>query len=190
MDFFSLFGTIFSNMSSNFRQSVDRLLDGTTVAINGLSPWDIKVHDERLYGRVLSEGSLGFGEAYMDGWWDCDQIDELITRIQKYDVVAKLKPGVKLVMDALWARILNLQSKGRAFKIGQAHYDLGNDLYQAMLDKRMVYTCGYWKDAQTLDEAQEAKLDLVCRKIGLKPGQKVLDIGCGWGSFAKFAAEK
>lgn len=184
-------------MSSNFRQSVDQLLEGTTVAINGQSPWDIQVKDERLYGRVLSEGSLGFGEAYMDGWWDCSQIDELITRIQRYDVVSKLKPSAKLIMDSILARLLNLQSKSRAFKIGEAHYDLGNDLYRAMLDKRMTYTCGYWNPSassgqgvQTLDEAQEAKLDLVCRKIGLKPGQKVLDIGCGWGSFAKFAAEK
>jgi cyclopropane-fatty-acyl-phospholipid synthase len=177
-------------MPSNFRQTVDQLLEGTTVAINGQSPWDIKVKDDRLFGRVLSEGSLGFGEAYMEGWWDCDQIDEMITRIQRHDVVSKLKPSANLIRDSILARLVNLQSKNRAFKIGEAHYDLGNDLYQAMLDKRLTYTCGYWKDAQTLDEAQEAKLDLVCRKIGLKQGQKVLDIGCGWGSFAKFAAEK
>jgi len=184
-------------MSTNFRQTVERLLEGSTVAIDGPSPWDIQVHDERLYGRVLSQGSLGFGEAYMDGWWDCGQIDELITRIQRYDVVSKLKPSVKLILDSALARLMNLQSKRRAFRIGQAHYDLGNDLYQAMLDKRLTYTCGYWnpstssgQGASNLDEAQEAKLDLVCRKIGLKPGQKILDIGCGWGSFAKFAAEK
>jgi cyclopropane-fatty-acyl-phospholipid synthase len=83
-----------------------------------------------------------------------------------------------------------MQSVRKAFEVGEKHYDIGNDLYSRMLDKRMVYTCGYWKEAQNLDQAQEAKLDLVCRKIGLKPGQKVLDIGCGWGSFAKFAAEK
>ncbi len=179
-----------SYMPSNFRQTIDQLLEGTTVAINGPSPWDIQVKDERLYGRVLSEGSLGFGEAYMEGWWDCEQIDELITRIQRHEFVSKLKPSAKLVRDSILARLINLQSKNRAFKIGEAHYDLGNDLYQAMLDKRLTYTCGYWKETQTLDEAQEAKLDLVCRKIGLKSGQKVLDIGCGWGSFAKFAAEK
>ncbi|MBU4141897.1 cyclopropane fatty acyl phospholipid synthase, partial [Patescibacteria group bacterium] len=80
--------------------------------------------------------------------------------------------------------------KSRAFLIGEKHYDLGNALYQNMLDERMIYSCGYWKNAKTLNEAQEAKLDLVCRKIGLKEGMKVLDIGCGWGGFAKYAAEK
>jgi len=94
------------------------------------------------------------------------------------------------IAEFLKAKMVNLQTPSRAFKVGEQHYDVGNDLYAAMLDKRLVYTCGYWKAAQTLDEAQEAKLDLVCRKLGLKAGQRVLDIGCGWGSFAKFAAEK
>ena len=74
--------------------------------------------------------------------------------------------------------------------MGIKHYDLGNDLYQAMLDKRMVYTCGYWKNASNLDDAQEAKLDLVCRKIGAHQGMRILELGCGWGSFARYAAEK
>ena len=90
----------------------------------------------------------------------------------------------------LQSKLFNLQSKARAFKVGEHHYDLGNDLYEAMLDKRLNYTCGYWKNANTLDEAQEAKLELVCQKIGLQPGMRVLEFGCGWGSFAKYAAEK
>ena len=86
--------------------------------------------------------------------------------------------------------LLNLQSKARSGASVEAHYDIGNDLYTRMLDPRMVYTCGYWKNAKTLAEAQEAKLDLVCRKVGLKPGMRVLDLGCGWGGFASWAAEK
>ncbi|MFA6160623.1 MAG: cyclopropane fatty acyl phospholipid synthase [Patescibacteria group bacterium] len=177
-------------MSNNLRQSVESILQDTDVQINGSRPWDIKVKDERFYARVLAHGTLGFGESYMDGWWECDRIDELVSRLLRSDVRSKLKPNFTLVKNAILARALNLQSGRRAFKIGEAHYDIGNDLYRAMLDRRMVYTCGYWINSSDLNQAQEAKLDLVCRKIGLKPGQKVLDIGCGWGSFAKFASEK
>jgi cyclopropane-fatty-acyl-phospholipid synthase len=90
----------------------------------------------------------------------------------------------------LKAKLFNLQKPGRAYQVGEEHYDIGNDLYTAMLDKRMLYTCGYWAAADNLDAAQEAKLDLVCRKINLEPGMTVLDLGCGYGSFAKYAAER
>lgn len=171
------------------KQIIEKLLKGTGIEINGSNPWDLQVHNDELYSRVLSCGSLGFGEAYMDGWWDCRQIDEMMARLLKDDIRKKIKANWPVVFDALLVRLTNRQNKKRAFEVGQVHYDVGNDLYKAMLDKRMVYTCGYWKQAQNLDEAQEAKLDLVCRKIGLKPGDRVLDIGSGWGSFAKFAAE-
>ena len=172
------------------RKACEGLLAKADIRINGDRPFDIQVHDERLYARVLAQGSLGFGEAYMDGWWDSVAFDETMARL----LLAKLDEAVHVSPALLWhfikARVLNLQSRQRAFEVGEQHYDLGNDLYEAMLDKRMVYTCGYWENAKTLDEAQEAKLDLVCRKIGLKKGERVLDIGCGWGSFAKFAAER
>jgi len=179
-------------MTASRAETVIReLLEGTGIEINGSNPWDLQVHDDRLYERVLREVELGFGEAYMDGWWDCEAIDELITRILLADLPSKLKGNWRLMLHALQARLFNLQSRRRAFQIGERHYDLGNDLYQAMLDKRMNYTCAYWKEGvTTLDEAQEAKLELVCQKIGLEPGMHVLDIGCGWGCFAKYAAEK
>ena len=82
-----------------------------------------------------------------------------------------------------------MQSKRRAFEVGEKHYDTGNDLFEAMLDKEMNYTCGYWHESDNLDDAQRAKLDLTCRKLHLKPGMKVLDIGCGWGAFARHAAK-
>jgi cyclopropane-fatty-acyl-phospholipid synthase len=175
---------------SPLQTRIQSLLQGTGITLNGPEPWDIQAHNDRLYARVLAEGSLGFGESYMDGWWDCQQLDEMMTRILRSNVRAQLKPSVALMKDAILAYVTNRQSKTRAFQIGERHYDNGNDLYEAMLDERMTYTCGYWNNAQTLDQAQEAKLDLVCKKIGLKSGQTVLDIGCGWGSFAKFAAEK
>lgn len=172
------------------RQSVERLLAHADIRINGDRPWDIQVHDDRVYNRVLSQGSLGLGEAYMDGWWDVAAIDQLFTRILRAKLGRKLITW-NLIWSIVRAWVSNQQSKSRAFLVGEEHYDLGNDLYEGMLDKRMVYTCAYWDlGAKDLDEAQEAKLDLICRKIGLKEGDRVLDIGCGWGSFAKFAAER
>ena len=166
------------------------LLELADVEINGKNPWDIQVHNPKVYSRVLQETSLGLGEAYMDGWWDCDAIDQLFYRILKAELDKKITGDWRLALQALWSRLFNMQTTSKALQVGKEVYDLGNDLYCAFLDKRLLYTCGYWKRATNLDDAQEAKLDLVCQKIGLKPGMKVLEFGCGWGSFAKFAAEK
>jgi len=171
-------------------RKVKELFARADIKINGTRPWDIQVHNPALYSRVLAASSLGLGEAYMDGWWDCKALDQFFFHITRVNLGAHVTPSVKLALEVLKAKVLNLQSKSRAFIVGEKHYDIGNDLYAAMLDKRLTYTCGYWKNAKTLDAAQEAKLDLVCRKLRLKPGQRVLDIGCGWGSFAKYAAEK
>ncbi len=172
------------------RTFVEELLKRADVAIGGSRSQDITVHDERFYNRVIRYGTLGLGEAYMDGWWDANAVDAFIHKV----LIAHLDTAIRINLASISAfakaYFLNLQSGKRAFRVGEHHYDLGNDLYEAMLGKRMVYTCGYWKDATTLDEAQEAKLDLVCKKIGLKKGDHILDIGCGWGSFAKYAAEK
>lgn len=169
---------------------IEKLLATADVIVGGTRPWDIQVRDERLFSRVLAHGSLGLGEAYMDGWWECAALDEFFSRVLAARLDRRVRGNVGLIARALWSRVANLQSPSRAFAVGRHHYDMGNDLYQTMLDSRMTYTCGYWKNATTLDEAQDAKLNLVCRKIGLKRGDRVLDIGCGWGSFAKFAAEK
>ena len=177
-------------MSSNF-EFFQSLLSKADIQLNGERPWDIQIKDEAVFDRVLADGSLGFGESYMDGLWECQQMDELFNRIlrAKIDQQITLKDKLKLGAKKLGS-FLNPQSLVRVKKDVPFHYDLGNDLFFAMLDKRMTYTCAYWEDANTLDEAQEAKLDLVCRKLDLKPGMRILDIGCGWGSFMKFAAEK
>ena len=168
----------------------EKILSLAGIKINGNNPWDIKVHNEKFYQRVLTQGSLGLGESYMDGWWDCEKLDEFFYRILHSEVQSKIKKNLVFLFEILLARIFNRQSKKRAFQIGEKHYDLGNELFRNMLDKRMIYSCAYWKDASVLDEAQEAKLNLICQKLGLQPGMKILDIGCGWGSFAKYAAEK
>ena len=172
------------------KKILERLLKETGIGINKNSPYDIQVHDERFYKRVLTQGSLGLGESYMDGWWDCKKLDQLFYRILYSGIENKVKKNLLFLFEVLLTRIFNMQSKRKAFQIGERHYNLGNELFKNMLDKRMVYSCAYWKDAYTLDQAQEAKLDLICQKLGLEPGMKILDIGCGWASFAKYAAEK
>ncbi len=166
------------------------LLALADIKVNGNRLWDIQVHNKKLYQRLIQEGSLGLGEAYLDGWWDVQQLDEFFFRVLSANLEQKIRDNWSTSLFLLSNILFNRQNKKRAFIIGQKHYDLGNDLYQAMLDPRLTYTCGYWRQARNLLEAQEAKLDLVCRKLNLQAGQSILDIGGGWGSFAKFAAEK
>jgi len=172
------------------KQIFSDLLATAGVSIDGDKPYDIRVHNDRFYRRVLSEGALGLGESYMDGWWDCQALDQLIDRILRANLEEKVKGNLGILWFALKSKLFNLQKQSRAYQIAEQHYDLDNDLYRAMLDKRMNYTCAYWKNATNLDEAQEAKLELVCRKIRLEPGMRVLELGCGYGSFAVYAAEK
>jgi cyclopropane-fatty-acyl-phospholipid synthase len=160
------------------------------IEIGGTKPGDIQVHDPRFYERVLRDASVGFGEAYMEDWWETDALDVTIDKMMRANLKQKITGSWRMRALTVKAVMLNLQAKTRSGASVEAHYDIGNDLYTRMLDERMVYTCGYWANAKTLTEAQEAKLDLVCRKVGLKPGMRVLDLGCGWGGFASWAAEK
>jgi len=172
---------------NKLRQTFQKVLDYADIKIDGNNPWDIKIHNNDFYRRVFAHGSLGLGESYMDGWWDCDRLDEFYYKILKAQLQKKVR-GRDVLISVLKAKLFNLQKKARAFEIGKRHYDLGNKLYTYMLDKRMIYSCGYWKNSDNLDDAQEAKLDLTCRKLNLKSGMKILDIGCGWGGFANYAA--
>jgi len=172
------------------KEAIQKLLDIDDVKINGENPWDIQVNNDKFYKRVLAGGSLALGESYMDGWWDCKSLDQLIDRLLSAELDHKIRKSKQLIYNIIKAKITNQQNRARARVVGEQHYDVGNDLYKLMLDKRMNYSCGYWKEADNLDDAQEAKLDLICRKLKLSSGQKLLDIGCGWGSMAKFAAEK
>ena len=173
----------------SMKEKCVELLNIADVKPSGSRPWDMQVHNEDLYARIMTEGALGLGEGYMDGWWDSECVDQLICKILSTDIESQINP-YKILLLSLRARITNLQTLKRAFQVGEEHYDIGNRLFEIMLDRRMTYTCGYWRTATDLDTAQEDKLDLVCKKINLQSGQHVLDIGCGWGSFAKFAAEK
>lgn len=173
----------------NSKQIFENYFALADIQVDGNRPWDIQVHNTALYSRVLAGGSLALGESYMDGWWNCQQPDEFFSKILSAELDRKVRSKGE-IWGVIQAKIINRQSRKRAYEVGKKHYDVGNELYEVMLDKNMAYSCGYWDKAENLDQAQEAKLDLSCRKLGLKKGMKVLDIGSGWGSFAKYAAEK
>jgi len=174
--------------ASQNRILLERLLEPSGIRIDGDRPFDMRVRNEAVYTEAFPRGLLGMAEAYVDGWWDTGRLDELSFRISSHPYRLPGADKLRVIAAAIGNRLLNRQTRERSRGIGR-HYNLGNDLFAAMLDRRMIYSCAYWKDAGTLDQAQEAKLDLICRKIGARPGMRVLDIGCGWGGFAKFAAE-
>jgi cyclopropane-fatty-acyl-phospholipid synthase len=177
-----------SSSTFDLHHVIAEVLEKAQVHINGNHPWDIQVKDPNVLDQALVRGNLGLGEAYMNGEWHAEQLDEFFCRLLRSRGTDDIKPW-KLFIFALGVRLLNRQSMKRSWQVGEVHYDLGNDFYASMLDSRMTYTCGYWEKANTLEEAQEAKLDLICRKLQLKPGMRVLDIGCGWGSFMSYAAQ-
>lgn len=174
---------------SKIKATFERLLALANISINGNRPWDIQVHNNAFYSKVLAKGSLGLGESYVASWWDCRSLDQFFEKILSANLESKIKTKVEW-FDILKSKIMNLQKPSRAYLVGQKHYDIGNDLFKNMLGKRLIYSCGYWKTAASLEQAQEDKLNLVCRKLNFKPGMRVLDLGCGWGGAARYAAER
>jgi cyclopropane-fatty-acyl-phospholipid synthase len=172
------------------KQLVTDLFAAADVEIDGSRPWDIQVNQDLFYKRLVAGGSKALGESYMDGWWECRQLDQFFDKILQ----VRLDQEAARSFTALWCRIKALLTtspgKFRAFEIGRRHYDTGNELFSLMLDKWMNYSCAYWRKARNLDEAQESKMDLICRKLQLQPGMRVLDIGCGWGGLAAYMAQK
>ncbi|HEI8867467.1 cyclopropane fatty acyl phospholipid synthase [Serratia sp. AKBS12] len=169
---------------------IEEMLGEAGITINGSQAFDIQVKNPALFKRILQEGSLGFGESYMDGWWDCERLDMLFTRILRAGIDERLPSSLTDIARIAYARLVNRQSRKRAWQVGKEHYDIGNDLFSQMLDPYMQYSCGYWKDADTLQQAQQNKLKMICEKLRLQPGMTLLDIGCGWGGLAQYAAEQ
>lgn len=171
------------------RRLLQGLLERADVAVDGDRPWDIRVSDPRMFARVLAGGSLALGDSYMDGWWECDALDRFFDRVLSAGLDRATSKFFPALLSAAAGRLFNPQRPSRALTIGRRHYDLGNDLFRAMLDRRMIYSCALWETAATLDAAQQDKLELICRKLRLEPGMRLLDIGCGWGGLARYAAE-
>jgi len=169
------------------RSLFESLLDGTGVQIGGGQPWDITVNRDRLYRRAL-RGSLGIGEAYIDGDWDCRALDELFRR-----VLSASKPKSPLIRSAralkvLQSRLTNLQTRRRSRAVAEQHYDLDHRMYALFLGPWNQYTCCFFDGTDDLEQAEVIKLEMLCDKLELRPGDRLLDIGCGWGGFAKYAA--
>ncbi len=172
------------------KKIIEEILQTANITLNGNKKYDLQVNDDRFYSKVLRNGSLGLGEAYMEEWWDCEDMQGFFNKLLSANLEKEIKKNLKYFAFALQARIFNQQSKIKSLKVAKEHYDLGNDVYELMLDKYMMYSCGYWKNAKNLVQAQEDKLELICRKLKLRPGLTVLEIGCGWGGFAQYAAER
>ena len=168
---------------------IERLFAKAGIQINGSNSWDIRIHNARFYQRLIKQGSLGLGESYMDGWWDVERLDQFFYRILTARLDQFVKPTLQTFLYHLQAVIFNQQTKLRSKKVAHQHYDLGNDFYLSFLDPYNQYTCGYFKETDDLNIAQKQKLDLICKKLRLSEKDRVLDIGCGWGGFVKYAAE-
>lgn len=169
------------------RAFVEELLLAMDVRLDGRRPHDLNVHDERFFARVLADGTLGLGESYVDGWWDCGDVPELFFRLTRNAADARLPRTARAAWESLKARLLNLQSRRRAAIPARDHYDQTVAAYRSMTDRWHTLSCAYWVDAEGLDQAQERKLELICRKLGLEARHRVLDVGCGLGSFARYA---
>jgi cyclopropane-fatty-acyl-phospholipid synthase len=174
------------------KKQVEALLGEAGVGIDGDQPWDMRVNDERLYARVLAGGSLAVGESYMDGWWDAEQLDEFFARIHRAQLDRKVR-SVPFLLHAALGRVRNFQDRRRSLRVAEQHYDLSNDLYEAMLGPTMQYTCAYYGPdgaALSLDDAQRRKLDLIAAKLHIEPGMTVLELGSGFGELARLLAER
>ncbi len=169
--------------------TVEGLFASADIFLHGERPWDLHVHDERFFRRVLTGGTLGLGESYMEGWWDCDALDEMCCRALRARLDQQVQLNFHTALAVLTSHLLNLQSRGRARVVGKRHYDAGNDLFERMLDPAMQYSCAWFRNTTDLAQAQREKMDLICRKLGLQKGMNLLDIGCGWGGLAKHAAK-
>ena len=167
------------------------LLEAADVQIDGRRHWDLQVHDPAVWTDVLRHGSLGLGDSYVRGAWDCEALDELFTRLLRAgaDRTAARLNRLAVWRQTLTERLLNLQSPARSRQAIRQHYDGHPEVYAAMLDPWRIYSCGFWQQASNLNEAQEHKLRLIGDKLQLQPGQRVLDIGCGWGGLAAYLAD-
>lgn len=161
----------------------------------------IVVHDPRFYRRTVLASTLGLADAYANRDFETPDLETLLTLLAAHARNAREKAFAEDRLPpmqhplAWWLQVLcrstDQQSPRRSKRVGRNHYDLSVSMYERMLGPSMAYSCGYWnEDARNLDEAQFNKYELLCRKLGLKRGMRILEIGCGWGGFAAYAIKK
>jgi cyclopropane-fatty-acyl-phospholipid synthase len=154
----------------------------------------VHVHDQRFYSDLAFGGSIGAGEAYMHACWSSEQLTDLVRLfVRNMDVLDGMEGGLASVTRPLQKALhwLNRNTRGGSRKNIAAHYDLGNDFFGLFLDDTMMYSSALFLDpAMTLQEAQLARLETICRKLDLQPTDHVMEIGTGWGGFAIYAARR
>lgn len=164
------------------------LLQKADIQIEGIRPWDIRIRHPDFFKRIMLQGLLGLGESYMDGWWECDRLDIFIYKFLANKLDDAVPENFSDILMILSEKIFNRKSDDCDSRVLVKKYDIGYDVFTHMLDPYMQYSCGYWRNGATLAEAQEAKLKMICEKLQLAPGMRVLDIGCGWGGTAEYIA--
>lgn len=152
------------------------------------------IRNPKTYKYILALGSLGFGESYMNGWWDeeNDNLMELSGLLLSSGIYKKARGNFSLILNILLQRLFSLPIFiQNSRKNVQYHYDISNDFYRLFLDETLTYSCGYQIEKNdTLKEMQMQKHELICKKLALKRGDSVIDIGCGWGEMLIYAAEQ
>lgn len=164
---------------------------GSLSRICGLSA-TVSVTDGRFYRSIILGGSIGAAEAYMAGYWHCENLTNLIRIvILNQDVLYSMEKGLGTFMNFFHKALHRIRRNSLESSVANicAHYDIGNDFFELFLDNTMTYSCGiFGSDDETLRNASLAKYDHICRKIALQPADNVLEIGSGWGGFAIYAA--
>src|SRR5277367_3834314 len=127
--------------TNSYKSVIENLLNSSGITIDGVQPFDLQIHNEDFYQRILRSGSLGLGEAYVEGWWDCNALEDFFFMAFRADLENKIKNNFNTYWQVIKASLLNLQTKSRSLEVGKVHYDAGNDLYKSMLDKWMMYSC-------------------------------------------------
>jgi cyclopropane-fatty-acyl-phospholipid synthase len=165
---------------------------GTPASARPQAPLQLRVHDTAFYRAVAVNGSLGAGEAYMEGWWDCDQLVALVQLLLRNRALLDAMEGGSARLGGLAARLLHAgrrNTRRGSRRNVAAHYDVGNDFFRLILSSDLMYSSAIWDGPDdTLEAASTRKLEGVCRRLGLQPGHRVVEIGTGWGGFALHAA--
>lgn len=164
------------------------LFSRADIRVGGSRSWDIEVTDPRFFRTLMKRGSLGLGEAYMDGWWRAEDLEAFFYRCIKSNLYQASQSLPFHVRRRLLDKLNNQQNRNKSVRVARQHYNLGNDLFFEFLGHYKNYSCGYFRDTDDLCQAQLKKMQQICREMAFKSGERVLDVGGGWGEIARHVA--